>query len=144
MNAKDILKNARVTVAPETFTLVSMRHEDWRKLLENPELSPRMTAPFMILSDPYEVTLLLDEVDFGTMRHALRDAQTAGGYRLVTFDVLLDLAVVGFMAELSRIFAEADISIIPMSAFSRDHVLIKQADLAKALKALSGHVAEVC
>ena len=133
-----------MSVAPETFTLVSIRHEDWRKLLENPELSPRMSAPFMILSDPYEVTLLLDEVDFATMRHALRDAQAAGGYRLVTFEVVLDLAVVGFMAEVSRIFAEVGISIIPMSAFSRDHVLIKQADLANALKALSGHVAEVC
>lgn len=61
---KELLHKTRVKVAPETFYLVSLRHEDWLKLLENPELSPRMSAPFMIFKDKIETTLLLDEVDF--------------------------------------------------------------------------------
>jgi hypothetical protein len=48
------------------------------------------------------------------------------------------------MAEISRILAEADIPIMALSAFSRDHLLIKQNDLASALKALREHVAELC
>jgi len=141
---KELLKQSRVEVAPETFFLVSLRHDDWKKLLSDPALSPRMTAPFMILMDKHEVTLLLDEIDFGTMRHELRDAKTEGGYRLLTFDIELDLNIVGFMAEVSRILAEANIPIMALSAFSRDHLLIKQNDLAKALKALGGHVGELC
>ena len=74
--ARELLQKTRVEIAPETFFLVSLRHDDWRKLLENPELSPRMSAPFMIFSDKFEVTLLLDETDFGTIRHAIRDART--------------------------------------------------------------------
>ena len=66
-SAKLLLRKTRVEVAPETYTLISLRHEDWRKLLENPELSPRMTAPFMIFSDKWEVTLLLDDIDFQTI-----------------------------------------------------------------------------
>jgi hypothetical protein len=103
-----------------------------------------MTAPFMILMDKHEVTLLLDETDFGTMRRAIRDAKVAGGYRLLTFDIELDLEVVGFMAEVSRILAEAGVPIMALSAFTRDHLLIKQEDLAKALKALGEHVGELC
>lgn len=143
-SALELLRKTRVEVAPETFFLVSLPHADWRKLLENPELSPRMTAPFMIFSDKFEVTLLLDEVDFSTIRHAVRDARREGNFRLLTFDITLDFTVVGFLAELARILAEAGISIVALSAFSRDHLLIKQDDLAKALKVLGEHVEELC
>jgi len=143
-NAESFLLKARVEVAPETFFLVSLPHADWIKLLENPELSPRMTAPFMIFRDKWEVTLLLDEIDFGTIRHAVRDAKTEGNFRLLSFDVELDFNVVGFLAEVARILAEAEIPIVALSAFSRDHLLIKQQDLSKALKFLGEYVAELC
>ncbi len=139
-----LLRRTRVEVQPETFFLVSLPHDAWLKLLENPELSPRMSAPFMIFRDRWEVTLLLDEIDFGTVRHQIRDAKTAGNYRLLSFDVELDFSIVGFLAEVTRILAEAEISIVALSAFSRDHVLIKQADLAKALKVLGNYVEELC
>ena len=140
----ELLRRTRVEVAPETFTLVSLRHEDWLKLLENPALSPRMTAPFMIFKDRFETTLLLDEIDFGTLRHAVRDAKTERSFRLLTFDIELDFNVVGFLAEVARILAKAEISIVALSAFSRDHLLVKQDDLAKALKVLGEYVEELC
>ncbi len=136
MNSLELLKTAKVEVAPETFFLVSLPPADWTKLLENPELSPRMTAPFMIFRDKWEITLLLDEIDFGTIRHAVREAKTEGNFRLLSFDVDLDFNVVGFLAEVARILAEAEIPIAALSAFSRDHLLIKQQDLSKALKIL--------
>jgi len=144
MIALELLKSAKIEVAPETFFLVSLSHDDWLKLLENPELSPRMSAPFMIFRDKWEVTLLLDEVDFGTIRYQIRDAKTVGNYRLLSFDVELDFAVIGFLAEVARILAEAEISIVALSAFSRDHLLIKQNDLAKTLKVLGDYVGELC
>jgi len=139
-----LLRRTRVEVAPETFFLVSLSHQDWLKLLENPELSPRMSAPFMIFRDQWEVTLLLDNTDFGTIRYQIRDAKTAGNYRLVSFDVELDFTVTGFLAEITRILAEAEIPIIALSAFSRDHLLISQNDLGKALIILGRHVGEMC
>ncbi|MBA2621235.1 MAG: ACT domain-containing protein [Acidobacteria bacterium] len=144
MNVLETLRKTRVEVAPEIFFLLSLRREDWLKLLENPELSPRMSAPFLILSDKWEVTLLLDEIDYATIRHAVRDAKTEGNFRLLSFDIELDWNIVGFFAEISRILAEAGIPIGAISAFSRDHVLVKQEDLAKALKVLGKYIEEVC
>jgi hypothetical protein len=144
LQAKVLLKKTRIEVSPETYFLVSMSHQNWRKLLENPELSPRMTVPFMILSDKYEVTLMLDETDYQTCRHAIPEAKIESGFRLLTFEIVLDFNVVGFLAEISRILADAGISIIALSAFSRDHLLIKQNDLAKALKVLGEVVEELC
>ena len=129
---------------PETFYLVSVVESDWKKLLENPELSPRMTSPFMIFKDKFETTLLLDEIDFGTIRHAVREAKTEGSFRLLTFDIELEFSVVGFLAEISRILAEAGIPIVALSAFSRDHILVKQHDLSKALRVLGEYVDELC
>ena len=143
-DAAELLRRARVEVAPETFALVGMRHDDWRRLLENPELSPRAESNFLLLRDPFEVTLLLEESDWRAMRHAARDARVETGFRLVTLGVELGWEVVGFLAHVTRILADAGVPVGALSAFSRDHLLVKQDDLGRALRALGGHVAELC
>ena len=143
-DASELLRRAKVSVAPETFVLVGLRPEDWRRLLENPELSPRAESNFMLLRDPFEVTLLLEEDDWRAMRHAARDARVETNFRLVTLDVELDWNVVGFLARVTEILAAEGIAVGALSAFSRDHLLIKQDDLGKALRVLGEHVAELC
>ena len=143
-DAAELLRRARVEVAPATFVLVGLRHEDWKRLLENPELSPRAESNFMLLRDPFEVTLLLEEDDWRAMRHAARDAKFEGGFRLVTLDIELPWNVVGFLARVTEILAGGGVAVGALSAFSRDHLLIKQDDLGKALRVLGEHVAELC
>ena len=143
-DAAELLRRTKVEVAPATFTLARLRHEDWTRLLENPELSPRAESVFMLLRDAFEVTLLLEDDDWRAMRHAARDAKVEGGFRLVTLDIELPWNVVGFLARVTDILAAASVSVGALSAFSRDHLLIKQDDLGKALRVLGQHVAELC
>jgi hypothetical protein len=143
-NVEELLRLTKVEVSPSTFHLVGLRHEDWARLLENPELSPRGSAPFMLLRDEHEVTLLLDETDWRTMRHAVRDARTENDFRLLTFDIEIDWKTIGFLASVTQILADAGISCGALSAFSRDHLLIKQDDLGNALRVLGNYVAELC
>ena len=143
-DAAELLRRTKVEVAPATFVVVGMRHEDWTRLLESPELSPRAQSTFMLLRDPVEVTLLLEEDDWRAMRHAARDARVEGGFRLVTLDIELAWNVVGFLARVTEILAGAGVPVGALSAFSRDHLLIKQDDLGKALRVLGEHVAELC
>lgn len=142
--SEKLLRSAKVEVAPETYVLVGMRHADWARLLENPELSPRAESNFMMLRDPFEVTLLVEESDWRAMRHAARDAKSEAGFRLLTLDVELGWEVVGFLAHVTRILAAEAVPVGALSAFSRDHLLIKQDDLGKALRILGEHVAELC
>ncbi|MBX7174779.1 MAG: ACT domain-containing protein [Pyrinomonadaceae bacterium] len=144
MSVAELLKKTRVEVSPETYFVISLKDFEWHKLLENPELSPRMTAPFMIFKDKWEITLVIDETDFQTCRHAIRDAKVEGGFRLVSFDMPMDFFVVGYFAEITKILAQANIPILALSAFSRDHLLIKQENLAKTLKVLGEYVEELC
>ena len=139
-----MLSRARVEVAPATFVLVGLRPDEWARLLENPELSPRAESNFMLLRDPFEVTLLLEEEDWRAMRHAARDAKVEAGFRLVTLDIELPWNVVGFLAHVTGLLAEAGVAVGALSAFSRDHLLIRQDDLGKALRVFGEHAAELC
>ena len=141
---EQLLQSATVRIDPGTYFLIGLRHEEWTRLLENPELSPRGSEPFMVLRDRLEITLLLDEVDWKTMRHAARDARVESGFRILTFDVELDWSVVGFLASVTKILADSGIPVGALSAFSRDHLLIKQEHLGKALVTLGKYVKELC
>jgi hypothetical protein len=98
----------------------------------------------MILRDQHEVTLLIEEDDWRRIRHCARDAKVESGFRLLTLDIALAWNVVGFMARVTELLAAAGISLGAVTAFSRDHLLIKQDDLAKALRVLGEHVGEAC
>ena len=143
-DAAGLLRRTKVEVAPETFVVVGLSHDDWKRLLENPELSPRADAVFMLLRDAHEVTLLLEEEDWRTMRHAAREARAASGFRLLTLNVELPWTTVGYLARVTEILAAAGLSVGALSAFSRDHLLVKQDELGVALRVLGEHVEELC
>ncbi len=140
----DLLRETRVEVAPATYALMGLSHQDWARLLENPELSPRPDALFMVFRDAREVTLLIDEDDWERIRYALRDVKAERGFRILTFDIELPWNLVGYLARVTEILARAEISVGALSSFSRDHLLIKQEDLGKALQVLGEHVRELC
>ncbi len=143
-SAADLLKAARLVTAPETFAVVRLSERQWTEVLSDPAASPRMSAPFMIFKDPFEITLVLDETDLGSLTRAVPEAQTERGYRLLTFDVVLGFGITGVLAEITRVLALHGIPVLALSSFSRDHLLIKQVDLARSLIALGELVDEVC
>lgn len=144
MDARSILSDCKLRVDPGVYSVVLLSENQWRKALENPDLSPRMEAPFVIFRDESETTLVLDEQDLKRLISAMPDARRETGFRLITFDVELDFGLTGFLSEIARILATAGVPILAYSSFSRDHLLVRQSDLARALKALGTVVKEVC
>lgn len=143
-SVSELLSQTRIEVAAATYVVVGLSHQAWARLLESPELSPRADAPFMIFRDQHEVTLLIEADDWVRIRHAARDAKVEDGFRLLTLDIPLPWNTVGYLARVTELLADAGISIGALTAFSRDHLLIKQHDLGKALRVLGEHIAEVC
>jgi hypothetical protein len=94
--------------------------------------------------DEYEVTLLLDETDFETVLPSLKNSKTERGFRMMTFDTVMDFNVVGFLAQISKVLAEAGVPIFSVSAFSRDHILVKQDHLVLTLRVLVPFVSQLC
>ncbi|MBN1202274.1 MAG: ACT domain-containing protein [Anaerolineae bacterium] len=94
------------------------------------------TAFSVLIVDKDEVTLVVCQDAWETFAERLPDYRVAGEYRLITFDLPLDLGLVGFMALVSGILAEAGISILPLAAVERDHILVPAARFQAAWDAL--------
>ena len=58
------------------------------------------------------------------------------GWKVLTFEAVLPFDLVGFLASVATALADADVSIFALSAFSTDHVLVKAADVDRALVTL--------
>ena len=60
-------------------------------------------------------------------------------YRLFTFDdVVLDPSLVGFMAVITKVLSDGNISVLPYAAYSTDHIFVAQKDYHKAKQILEG------
>jgi uncharacterized protein len=93
--------------------------------------------PFSALVvDKDEVTLLVPQEDWESFADRLPDHQIARDFRLITFDLPLDLDLVGFMALVSRVLAEHGVPLLALSAFQRDHILVPAAQFQAAWDAL--------
>ncbi|HML25026.1 MAG TPA: ACT domain-containing protein [Aggregatilinea sp.] len=94
-------------------------------------------TPFSaLIADKDEVTLILPEAEWEEFARRLPDHRAAAPYRLITFDLPLDFELIGFMALVSRVLADAGVSILAVSAFERDHLLVPASQFETAWAAL--------
>lgn len=64
-------------------------------------------------------------------------AQVESDWRLLRVAGTLEFSLVGILAKLSHVLAEADVSIFALSTYDTDYLLIKSDHLSAALKALT-------
>lgn len=91
-----------------------------------------------VIADKDEITLVVLSDAWDDLADRLPDHTVMEhAYRLITFDTPLEPALVGFMALVSQILADAGVSILPLAAFSRDHILVTAAQFQQAWDALA-------
>jgi hypothetical protein len=104
-------------------------------------LFSRLGVPFSVaVVDKDEITLLLPWDSWYQVRDEANAYDEARGYRLITFDTPADLGLVGFVATLSDLLAQAGVSIYSVSAFTHDHILVQEEDLGRAINILSDFI----
>ncbi|MBS3794977.1 MAG: ACT domain-containing protein [Candidatus Thorarchaeota archaeon] len=87
---------------------------------------------FVVIQDQNEITLVVEEEKLDTVPVI----EVERGWRMITFDMILPFGVVGFLARIAQALAEARVSIFALSAYSTDHILVKEDNLDKAVHAL--------
>ncbi|UCH58190.1 MAG: ACT domain-containing protein [Candidatus Bathyarchaeota archaeon] len=124
---------------PKNYTIVSFdrrEEEKARKFLG--ELGIFSSVTF----DTAEVSLVLRTEEWNQLKGRFESFREEGPYRLITFDIVLDLSIVGFLAVVSSRLAEAGISIYALSTFLRDHILVKGEEAEEAMCVLQRLVDE--
>ena len=118
----DAIRNSPVRLMPGRY--VALRYAD----------VPDGSGWFMIVRDQDEVTVIAEESAIPESRALEADR----GYRLVEIKVATGCESVGLLATVTRALAEAGLSILVVSTYSKDYVLVKEESVAAGLQALSG------
>jgi hypothetical protein len=97
-----------------------------------------VSEPFSaLIVDKDEVSLVIAADVCDDFIKRLPDHTTAPiHYRLLTLDVVLEPTLVGFLARISRVLADAGVPLLALSAFSRDHLFIPADSCDIAVQAL--------
>ncbi len=89
-----------------------------------------------VTRDKEEITLIVAEEVWLKLAPLFPDARAQSQRRMIRFDTILDFSVVGFIAEVSRSLAEADISILSLSTYSTDAVFVHESRFDDAVIAV--------
>jgi hypothetical protein len=141
MSASECWARTRLLVWPASYRLVSLPPA---LLHETAALVAwRATGTFMALVlERDEVSLTIEESVWAEATLRARATRDEGPYRAITLDVDLDLSLIGYLAPAAERLARAGVSIVPQCAFLKDHLLVREQDLARAVQELEGLIRE--
>lgn len=129
------LKSARLYTDNKLYILLRLHP---RAIIVAASVMAELSEPFSaLIVDKDEVTLIVPADALTAFTSRLRDYQVSEAqYRLITLDVALDPALVGFLARVSAALAAAGVSILPYAAYTRDHLLVPSEQFEKAWNTL--------
>ena len=104
----------------------------WKETFVVIKSKKALPRAFANIIDKNEVTVIIEQSKYN--KEDIIEIEK--DWKILTFDMVLPFDLVGFLAEISRAFAEEGIPIFVISAYSRDHILIKKKDLSKAIRKL--------
>ena len=123
MNMKkpeDYFNNGEVYIWKETFAVAKSKKP--------------LPDAIVTIQDKNEITVVIDQEKLEAHKEDLIEIDK--DWKIITFDMLLPIDMVGWIAKVSNILAEEGISILILSAYSTDHVLMQTSDLEKAVNKL--------
>lgn len=130
---REIWARTSVFVWPERYVLASLGLE---RLAEAAKVVASRRRGFCaVVVEHDEVSLTADDETFRSSGLET-SARVARHYRAITLDCVVDLDTCGFLAPAARRLADAGVSVVPQCAFLRDHLLVPDKDLDRAVGVL--------
>jgi hypothetical protein len=136
--ARALWASARLHVWPERYVLASVPVARASEAIASLHRAGEAFAAFVRERD--ECSLSVPEA----LRPAVEPLaeRIAGPYRVITFDLSLDLDVIGFLSPAAERLANAGVSIVPQCGFRTDHLLVWDRDLEVAIRTLEALIRE--
>ncbi|MBI1888976.1 MAG: ACT domain-containing protein [Candidatus Spechtbacteria bacterium] len=119
LKVEDFLNNGEIYVWKEKFAVAKTKSQ--------------IQGAFATIVDKNEITTICERSILPA-----KDIIDVGedDWRIITFAMLLPMDLVGFIAKISGAIAEEGISILYVSSYSTDHLLVQEKDLEKAIAKL--------
>ena len=114
MDLENYFKNGKVYIWKETFAIIKSK-----------KVYP---DAFANIIDKNETTVIIEQSKYNNEDII----EIEKDWKILTFDMVLPFGLVGFLAKVSKVLADEKIPIFAISAYSTDHILVKEKDLARA------------
>jgi hypothetical protein len=118
MKLEKYFENGNVYVWKERFAVVKSKRP--------------LPDAFAIIRDKNEVTSVIDQ----TKVNENDVIEIEKDWKILTFDMVLPFRIVGFLAKVFKVLADEKISIFAISAYSTDHIMVKEKNVKTAIKKL--------
>lgn len=115
--------NVKLQLADTRYTVTSLPLHCFNDALEAVGNAPEFVS---VTRDKAEITLIVTQETWDGIASRFPEAKAQGNWRMIFFDAVLDFSVVGFIAEISRALAKEGISILTVSTYSTDAVLVNE------------------
>lgn len=129
-----VFASTNLRLQPDEYTIVSLPVSEKERAYE-------LFKPFSAFSSitivEDEVSLILKSSDWDIIRIEFDFYEVEAPYSVITFDIVLDLSLVGYLSVVSAILADDGISIYAVSTYLRDHILVKSADARRTMTVLT-------
>ncbi len=129
-----LLGKTKLVVLPEDYLLVRLPVET--KPIPAEWSRPASTHFGAFIREPHEITLVVARQKWLRMQNIFDDFDVSDPMKVITFDIKLSLNVYGYIAAISKVLADEKISVVPMSSFNRDHILVAKKDLPRSVRLL--------
>lgn len=116
---------------PEPFVVVSLPRDEYGRVLAR---LAGIEGFVTLTRDAVEITLILAAAEWTKLAGIFPAARTIRGRQLIRFEAILDFSLVGFLAEVSRLLAAAGISILAISTWQTDAILVEEQRFAEAVE----------
>jgi uncharacterized protein len=87
---------------------------------------------FAVITDGNELTVVAE------LGHNIKVIEEEKPFRIISFDTKMPFDLIGFLAYVTQLLADQNISLFAISSFSTDHILMKEKYLDKAIQVLTG------
>ncbi len=141
MEPQSFFTRTKPVVQPDRFAMVAVRPSER-------EMAFRVlgsgTGFCAVLDVGSEVTMLLSQERWNQVHPVFMDpAVSPEPFRVVTLDADVALDAVGYISTLTGALARNDVPVAVFSAFSCEHLLVRDRDLSRCLDVLQKAGAEV-
>jgi hypothetical protein len=113
----------------DTEIRASVRRKEYTiaKVAAVPAISDKV---FAVITDGAEITVVAE------LHNDLNVLEEEKPFRIISFDTKLPFDLIGFLAYITKLLADQNISLFAISSFSTDHILMKEVYLDKAMEVL--------
>jgi hypothetical protein len=129
-----LFARTKLSVLPEDYYMVHLPGD--AKPIPGEWYRPATTRFGAFIREPREITLIVSRRKWLRMQRIFDKYEVSEALKVIIFDVVLPMTLSGFVAAITERLAEARISVLPISSYHRDHILVHKKDLPRAVRIL--------